>query len=190
MMSVVNSGMFSYMLLIRVCGGLGDNMRYECKENTRVTLSFVIDRFKKYNKEHGISYGGKHPEGVSPISAVIVYKQSNFNKPYTEQQRSYRINNFGGKRFFDGLCGNSIFGDCLDGSEEMVRLDYYNWEVDYCYFDNPDRYATMTDDELFTEFSTNVFERDCYDLSCEARDCCECSDFQDAFDEWKAAIGR
>lgn len=104
--------------------------------NIETTFSGIVERFREYNKQHGITYGGKHPEGVSPISAIIVYSQSNFGKPYTEQQRSYRINNFGGKRFFDGMLGNSIFGDCLDGAEELVRLDYYSrWDIERCYFE-------------------------------------------------------
>ena len=99
------------------------------------TLSEIIDRFREYNREHGITYGGKHPEGVPCISAVIVYKQSNFYEPYTEEQRSYRVNNFSGKLFFNGMFGNSVFGDCLDGTDEMLRLDSQDWQIEKCYFE-------------------------------------------------------
>jgi len=30
---------------------------------------------------------------------------------------------------------NSLFGDCLDGIDLGVRLDLYDWKVDYCYIE-------------------------------------------------------
>lgn len=38
-------------------------------------------------------------------------------------------------------------------------------------------------DELEKEFR-KTFDRDCYEYSCEARDCCECSIYQDALEEY------
>lgn len=99
------------------------------------TLPEIIERFREYNRQHDVTYGGRHPDGVEPITAVIVYKQSSFTKPYTEIQRSYRVNNFSGKRFFDGIYGESIFGECLDGSEDMIRVDLYPWDIERCYFE-------------------------------------------------------
>jgi len=32
------------------------------------------------------------------------------------------------------MMGCSLFGDCLDGYDLGVRLDYYNWKIDFCYF--------------------------------------------------------
>ena len=46
----------------------------------------------------------------------------------------------------------------------------------------------MTDDELLRQFDKE-FERDCYDPSCELRDCCECSTYQDCFEEYKQELG-
>lgn len=105
------------------------------QDKNNITLSDITERFREYNRQHGFTYGGKHPEGAQCISAVIVYKQSNFTKPYSEEQRSYRVNNLSGKRFFDGMLGDSVFGDCLDGSEEYVRLDCLDWETERCVFE-------------------------------------------------------
>ena len=92
----------------------------------------IIDTFREHNRKHKYIYG--YSNGVE-LTAVIVYKQSNFTKEYSEKSRSYRVSNFGGKAFFDGLIGNSIYGDCLDGSEQGVRLDCYDWDIEKCYFE-------------------------------------------------------
>ena len=64
--------------------------------------------------------------------AVIVYKQENFKKPYTQTERSYVICN--GQWGLDSTkMGRCIIGNCLDGTENNIRLDYYGWEVEYCY---------------------------------------------------------
>ena len=61
----------------------------------KITFEEVRKTFKEYNKNNGVIYG--MPSDVPTISAVIVYKQSNFTKPYTETERSYRITNTCGK---------------------------------------------------------------------------------------------
>ena len=71
----------------------------------------------------------------SPITGVIVYKQSAFrNKEYTEEERSYRVSSYN-KGFQPSKISNSIYGDCLDGKDLGVRLDWYHWDVDYCYIE-------------------------------------------------------
>lgn len=98
-----------------------------------IGLSDIIKRFQDHNREKGYIYGYNAKDD---LSAVIVYKQSNFTKEYSEVSRSYRVTNAGGKRFFVGMAGSSIFGECLDGSEGGVRLDAYNWLIEKCYFEN------------------------------------------------------
>lgn len=66
------------------------------------------------------------------ISAVIVYKQENWDKKYPVKSRSYEVSS-NNKCFQDNKIANSCFGSCLDGTDEGVRLDWYNWKVDYCY---------------------------------------------------------
>lgn len=100
----------------------------------KTTFYEICETFKKYNKQNDINYGMM--SNVPTISAVIVYKQSNFTKPYTEAERSYRITNVCGKAFFNTISGSrSIWGDSLDGKDINIRLDYYNWDIDYCYFE-------------------------------------------------------
>ena len=71
-------------------------------------------------------------------TAVIVFTKDSFDKPYTEEQRSYCVSS-DNKYFDDTKLGNSLFGDCLDGTDIRVRLDLYihdsekPWKVGYCY---------------------------------------------------------
>lgn len=75
--------------------------------------------------------------------AVIVFKPESFNKEFNETQRSYKISreNY---YFQQGKISSSLYGSCLDGSDDGVRLDLYmkaipedklgkRWIVDYCY---------------------------------------------------------
>ena len=96
------------------------------------TKSEIIETFRNHNRANGYDY---HGGAKSDLSAVIVYASSNWNAPYTEEQRSYRVYNTSGKMFFDGMRGNSIYGDCLDGVDLGVRLDAYRWEIEKCYFE-------------------------------------------------------
>lgn len=85
----------------------------------------------KYNKEHEITCKGVGPT----ITAVAVITEDSFNKPYSEFSRSYEFSNQN-KAFISNMCSNSIFADCLDGTDTGVRLDWYiptTWKVDYCY---------------------------------------------------------
>ena len=82
----------------------------------KVTLWDVRNRFMAYNRQHGINYGDVPNGHVRDISAIIVFKASNYAKPYNEQERSYRVTNRGGKAFFEGMSGQSMFGDCFDGT--------------------------------------------------------------------------
>ena len=95
-------------------------------------LHEIIETFREYNRAHGYAYGYSKGE---EITAIIVYAQSNFTKKYSEESRSYRVSNFGGKMFFDGMIGNSIYGDSLDGTDLGVRLDAYGWIIEKCYFE-------------------------------------------------------
>lgn len=97
------------------------------------TLSEIQETFRNYNEKHHIQY--ERPTNIADITAVIVYKQSNFTKPYSEIERSYRVNNRSGKIFFKGMFGRSMIGNSLDGTDLNVRLDIYMWEIDYCYFE-------------------------------------------------------
>lgn len=63
--------------------------------------------------------------------AHIIYKEDNWDQKFTEKERTYKItknNNFFVK---DGrMISNALLGDCLDGLDLGVRLDWYDWDVE------------------------------------------------------------
>ena len=88
-----------------------------------------------------------------PLKAVIVFTQESFNKEYSELSRSYSVSSES-KYFMPNMGGNSLFGNCLDGSESGVRLDWYiygdkPWRVEYCYLVNDWKFKTR--EELIAE---------------------------------------
>lgn len=88
------------------------------------------DAMFKFNEEN--------PDGKSKLFGVIVFTMGSFDAPYTEKERSYRVSN-NNHAYQSGKISNSIWGDCLDGKDLGVRLDWYmhdGWKVDYCYFEN------------------------------------------------------
>ena len=72
--------------------------------------------------------------------AVIVFTEDSFDKPYSLEQRSYEISS-NAKVFNPNAIGFSLYGDCLDGVDMGIRLEWYmdyysnkeGWKVDYCY---------------------------------------------------------
>ena len=93
----------------------------------------TLEEFDHKMWEHGREHqNNENPDDA--ITGVIVYKAENWSKPYTEEQRSYRVSSYN-RCYQGGKIANSMYGDCLDGSEHGVRLDWYKWDVDYCYFD-------------------------------------------------------
>ncbi|OME54021.1 hypothetical protein BSK59_15685 [Paenibacillus odorifer] len=74
--------------------------------------------------------------------AVIVFTDESMgNREYSVNERSYEVSS--DSKYFDPtMDGKSLFGDCLDGEDMNIRLDYYlhalpeegdKWEVEYCY---------------------------------------------------------
>lgn len=79
-----------------------------------------------------IRHEATHPK--EHLTAHIVYKEESWNRPYPLESRTYVVSSCN-RAFEPGKISNSIFADCLDGSEFGVRLDWYkkDWIVDYCY---------------------------------------------------------
>lgn len=94
----------------------------------KITYDEMERRFMEYNKEHGNGEDGTY------ISGVVVFAQSNWEKEFTETERSYRVQS-NNRAFQAGKISNSIFANCLDGKDLGVRLDWYNWTPEYCYMD-------------------------------------------------------
>ncbi len=108
------------------------NVKHDWKEIEdtdvdRITFRQLCENMKDHNRR----FDGEK----STLSGIIVYSQDNFTVPYTEEQRSYRVWN-SNRMFQSGKISNSLFGDCIDGSDPGVRLDSYDWDIDYCYMEN------------------------------------------------------
>ena len=89
-----------------------------------------------FNEKHGITCKGFGPK----VTAVAVISADSFNKPYKEEERSYRFTNHN-KAFIPSNLSRSIFADCLDNKDIGVRLDWYlgsDWKVGYCYIESED----------------------------------------------------
>ena len=82
------------------------------------------------------TYNARFPEAqdTAKLHGVIVYRPDNWEREYSEESRSYRVSN-ANRAFQDGKISSSLFGYCLDGTDPGVRLDWYNWRVDYCYME-------------------------------------------------------
>ena len=91
----------------------------------KITFEEARKVFRKYNKDNSVIYG--MPSNVPTISAVIVYKQSNFTKPYTETERSYRITNTCGKAFFDMPSGSQSMTSALGSTPTAGILNIATW---------------------------------------------------------------
>ena len=99
----------------------------------KLTFQEFIGKMQRHNFRRNITYQFDKKAMVG----CIVFAQSNFDKPYSEKSRTYRVTS-ANKYFLTSMGGSSLFGDCLDGSENGVRLDWYMsgrkpWKVDYCY---------------------------------------------------------
>ena len=100
----------------------------------KLTWSEFEKTMYEFNESHGYTVKGTKER----LSGVIVFTEDSYSKPYTETQRSYRTDS-DQKAFLPHQLGYSIFGDCLDGTDLGVRLDWYMrdpkmpWKVEYCY---------------------------------------------------------
>lgn len=68
-------------------------------------------------------------------NVIIVFKKENWEKDYPEESRSYRSYSDQWGWDFTKL-GRCRLGSCLDGTDNNVRLDYYDWEIDYWYWED------------------------------------------------------
>lgn len=100
-------------------------------ENKHMTYPELRDLLTAHNESH---LG-------EPVTACIVFAESNWpDRHYPVQSRTYEISS-DNKAFRPSCCSTSLVGSCADGTDQMVRLDWYmkdlgnkgGWEVDYCY---------------------------------------------------------
>lgn len=87
-----------------------------------------------YNKKYGITdWSADKPK----LYAIVCFDKKSFKKTFSEPVRSYLIDNMA-NAFFPHKISFALSGDCLDGIDRDVRLDWYmrgeeNWKVEYCY---------------------------------------------------------
>lgn len=100
-------------------------------KNKHMTYPELRNLFIEHNKEH---LG-------ETVTAYIVFSESNWpDCNYPLQSRTYEVRS-DNKAFRSSCCSTSLFGSCMDGSDQDVRLDWYmedfvnkdGWVVDYCY---------------------------------------------------------
>ena len=117
-------------------------------DNQNMTYPELQDLFVEHNKT----------QLAKPMSAYIVFADSNWpDRHYPLRSRTYEVSNWpdrhyplrsrtyevssDNKAFRSRCCSTSLFGSCLDGTDQMVRLDCYmkdfgnkgGWVVDHCY---------------------------------------------------------
>ena len=96
----------------------------------KVTYEEFCNRMWEYGKTHK-----NNEDYQDALTGVIVYKASNWpDNNFTELERSYRVSSCN-RCFQANKISNSMFGDCLDEKDLGVRLDWYEWDVEYCYFE-------------------------------------------------------
>lgn len=83
----------------------------------------------------------KQIKPIETLTAHIIFTEESFKKKYPLLSRTYRITS-DEKAFWPSMADYSLFGDCLDGTDQGVRLDYYmeeeranveGWKVEDCY---------------------------------------------------------
>ena len=84
-------------------------------DNQNMTYPELRDLFVEHNKT----------QLAKPVSACIVFADSNWpDRPYPLCSRTYEVSS-DNKAFRSRCCSTSLFGSCLDGTDQMVRLDCY-----------------------------------------------------------------
>lgn len=91
----------------------------------------MVALFERHNEDNNIRTKGVDK---NPLYAVIVFSQDNWKEPYTELERSYRVSS-DNKAFIPNQLGNSIFMNCINGHDNGVRLDWYNWKIEKIYLE-------------------------------------------------------
>lgn len=102
---------------------------YSEPENVEMSYPQLKAHFRQAEKERNHTTG------------YIVFTADSFDKPYTEEQRTYVVSS-NNKAFIEGMGGYSIYASSLDGSDKFVRLEAYmadehggkdGWKIEKCY---------------------------------------------------------
>lgn len=75
-----------------------------------------------------VDYLGEHKNLLErPYLIEIEYSQSNWSKMYPLEERIYQTTTI--CDYFDGDKHSSLIGSTKSGSEYMINLSQYNWQV-------------------------------------------------------------
>lgn len=87
-------------------------------------------KFENMQSLRGYLFNYNQERGEKKVLVIdITYSDENFNEHYSLDSRTYRT--FSDEKFFKtGVCGSSLYGSALDGSDDYVRLDLLDWEVE------------------------------------------------------------
>lgn len=86
---------------------------YSEPENVEMSYPQLKAHFRQAEKERNHTTG------------YIVFTADSFDKPYTEEQRTYVVSS-NNKAFIEGMGGYSIYASSLDGSDKCVRLEAFD----------------------------------------------------------------
>lgn len=105
----------------------------------KLTYKELVDAIDEHNAKAQVK---RQFEDEHPLYCYIVFKSETWpDHKYSLKSRTYKFRS-DNKRFIPGLCGTSIFAECLDEWEDQcIRLDYYlgSWIIDYCYIKEGDK---------------------------------------------------
>lgn len=96
--------------------------------------------------------------GLEHVCGYIVFSEENFKDVYSEQSRTYVVSS-NNKAYIPGAGGYSIYGSCLDGTDQNIRLEGYMrgekaWQIERCYMRKDDYnrcYSQPSNDEKHLE---------------------------------------
>ena len=74
-------------------------------------------------------YVKEHKLYEKSIDIYIVYSADNWTEPYSELSRTY-VTSTSYKYFDVSKLGTGLYGSCLDGTDECLRLNNYDWKID------------------------------------------------------------
>ena len=90
---------------------------------------------KKYSPSTLFDEMNKCHESGNHRYAVIVFSGENWpDENYSEKSRSYRTYSDQWGWGYNYL-GRQRLGSCLDGTDDNVRLDRYDWKIEYWYWE-------------------------------------------------------
>ena len=125
---------------------------YLCEPQFTVGTEFVAEDMtpKKQMQYDELSdlFFDLNEKGLPPATGYIVFSADNFDEPFNEESRTYAISSTNSAFRID-VKECSLFGSCLDGTDQNLRLDDYlkvseGWKIEKCYMlkDEYDRLQT------------------------------------------------